>query len=84
VEVDAAEIVSDEFVDLPKVDLPKIHSTAKSVVDTSKTKLTEPELRQLLTSAGAEHDLDVDLLACIVRQESGGNARAVSRAGARG
>jgi soluble lytic murein transglycosylase-like protein len=38
----------------------------------------------MLSSAGQEHNLDVDLLASLVRAESGGNARAVSRAGARG
>jgi soluble lytic murein transglycosylase-like protein len=42
------------------------------------------DLRQMLASAGQEHNLDVDLLASLVKAESGGNARAVSRAGARG
>ena len=38
----------------------------------------------MLTRAGADHNLDVDLLASVVKAESDGNARAVSRAGARG
>ncbi len=38
----------------------------------------------MLTKAGHEHNLDVDLLASLVKAESGGNARAVSRAGAHG
>jgi soluble lytic murein transglycosylase-like protein len=38
----------------------------------------------MLTKAGKEHNLDVDLLASLVDAESGGNARAVSRAGAQG
>jgi soluble lytic murein transglycosylase-like protein len=38
----------------------------------------------MLAKAGNEHNLDVDLLASLVKAESGGNARAVSRAGARG
>ena len=38
----------------------------------------------MLTKAGHEHNLDVDLLASLVKAESGGNAHAVSRAGARG
>jgi soluble lytic murein transglycosylase-like protein len=38
----------------------------------------------MLTKAGQEHNLDVDLLASLVKAESGGNARAVSRTGARG
>jgi soluble lytic murein transglycosylase-like protein len=38
----------------------------------------------MLARAGHEHNLDVDLLASLVKAESGGNARAVSRTGARG
>jgi len=78
VELKAAEIVSSEHVDLP--------ASAPTVVSAhpSDTKLTEDELHQLLARAGNAHDLDVDLLASVVRQESGGNARAVSRAGAQG
>jgi soluble lytic murein transglycosylase-like protein len=38
----------------------------------------------MLSEAGQEHNLDVDLLASVVKAESGGNARAVSRTGARG
>jgi soluble lytic murein transglycosylase-like protein len=38
----------------------------------------------MLTTAGATYDLDADLLASVVRQESGGNSRAISRAGAEG
>jgi soluble lytic murein transglycosylase-like protein len=42
------------------------------------------ELRQLLSNAGAAHNIDSDLLASVVHAESGGNARAVSRTGAQG
>ncbi len=42
------------------------------------------DLHQVLSNAGREHNLDVDLLASVVKAESGGNAHAVSRAGARG
>lgn len=38
----------------------------------------------LLGRAGAAHNVNVDLLASVVQAESAGNARAVSRAGARG
>jgi soluble lytic murein transglycosylase-like protein len=38
----------------------------------------------MLAEAGHAHNLDVDLLASLVKAESGGNAHAVSRAGARG
>ena len=38
----------------------------------------------MAAKAGAAHDLDVELLASVIRAESNGNVRAVSRAGARG
>ncbi len=48
------------------------------------TPLTRADLTQMLASAGQRHNLDVDLLASVVHEESAGNPRAVSRAGARG
>jgi soluble lytic murein transglycosylase-like protein len=50
----------------------------------AKTGLSPAELRELLASAGAEHDLDVDLLASLVHAESGSQVHAVSAAGAQG
>jgi soluble lytic murein transglycosylase-like protein len=47
-------------------------------------QLSPADLRQMLAEAGRRHNLDADLLASVVKAESGGNARAVSRAGARG
>ena len=44
----------------------------------------ELDLQELLTRAGAEHNIDVELLASVIHTESGYNVRAVSRAGARG
>ena len=48
------------------------------------TVLTREEMRTMLAHAGTEHNIDADLLASVVRAESGGQVRAVSRAGARG
>lgn len=50
----------------------------------SDAHLTAEDLHQLLSKTSAEHHLDEDLLASVVKAESGGYARAVSRAGARG
>jgi hypothetical protein len=50
----------------------------------STAPLTPAEMHQLLTRAGEVHNIDADLLASVVHAESGGNPRAVSRAGARG
>lgn len=47
-------------------------------------QLSQADLREMLTRAGRVHHLDVDLLASLVHAESGGNARARSRAGAVG
>jgi len=49
-----------------------------------EAKLSPADLREMLAKAGREHNVDVDLLASLVKAESGGNARALSRAGARG
>jgi len=77
VEVDAAEIASVESVpDLPE---PKAPATV-----VSEPKLTAADVHQLIAQAGANHNLDVDLLASVVRAESGGNIHAVSRTGAQG
>jgi soluble lytic murein transglycosylase-like protein len=46
--------------------------------------LNPADLAEMLAKAGREHNLDVDLLASVVKAESAGNARAVSPAGARG
>ncbi|MBV8672316.1 MAG: lytic transglycosylase domain-containing protein [Acidobacteriaceae bacterium] len=78
VELNVGEIASSEHVDLP------VAASKGATAHTNNAKLTEAELHQLLASAGSVHDLDVDLLASVVRQESGGNPRAVSRAGAQG
>jgi soluble lytic murein transglycosylase-like protein len=41
-------------------------------------------VNELLARAGAQHNIDVELLASVVKAESGGHPDAVSRAGARG
>jgi hypothetical protein len=51
------------------------------------TKMTTPtkeEMHEMLVHAGAQHNIDEDLLASVVRAESGGQVRAVSRTGAKG
>lgn len=77
VDVGAADIVTSEHVDLPSVvKIPAVH--------VNDDKLTPEAMHEMLALAGAAHDLDVDLLASVIRAESGGNPHAVSRAGAQG
>jgi hypothetical protein len=74
VEVDAAEIASVDMVSDPPA----------APVTTAEPKLTNADVHQLIARAGSDHNLDVDLLASVVRAESGGNTLAVSRTGAQG
>jgi hypothetical protein len=74
VEVDAAEIASVDMVPDPPA----------APVTAAEPKLTNADVHQLIAQAGSAHNLDVDLLASVVRAESGGNTFAVSRTGAQG
>jgi hypothetical protein len=59
-----------------------------SLTEPSETRAEAPlsslDLHEMLAQAGQQHNLDADLLASVVKAESNGNTRAVSRAGARG
>ncbi len=80
IEMRPEEIVSIEQVpDPPPQPQPATPREAKA-----DAKLSPEDLREMLDAAGQAHNLDVDLLASLVKAESGGNAQAVSRAGARG
>jgi soluble lytic murein transglycosylase-like protein len=84
-DVNPGDIASVEYVDLPKAVAPAASSVKAAAAKTvARPTWTPEEMRQLLAQAGSKHDLDVDLLASVVRAESGGNPRAVSRAGAQG
>ena len=50
----------------------------------TRTQLTAADLGEMLTRAGQQHNIDVDLLASVVKAESNGNTHAVSHAGAQG
>ena len=56
----------------------------RQAAEIAEPKLTDADVHQLISKAGASHNLDVDLLASVVRAESGGNIHAVSRTGAQG
>jgi hypothetical protein len=78
-EVNAAEIASVDIVaDSPATMI------APADRNSGEPRLTAVDLHELITRAGANHNLDVDLLASVVRAESGGNIHAVSRTGAQG
>lgn len=76
IEVDRNEILSIAPLPAPPAD--------PAPAPPAESKLTDAELGQILARVGAAHNLDVDLLASVIRAESHGNAYAVSRTGARG
>jgi len=65
-------------------DLPPAAAPVAAQSSNARAKLTPADLHEMLARAGTEHNLDVDLLASVVKAESNGNAQAVSRAGAQG
>jgi soluble lytic murein transglycosylase-like protein len=78
-EVPSADIASSEFVEVPAAQQPTL-----ALATTVQADPTPAEIREMAAKAGAAHDLDVELLASVIRAESDGNVHAVSRAGARG
>jgi soluble lytic murein transglycosylase-like protein len=87
IELRAGEIASvEQFPDPPAEAVPAAPApnAAASTHKSADASLSPEDLREMLSRAGHAHNLDVDLLASLVKAESGGNAHAVSRAGARG
>ncbi|HEX3985994.1 MAG TPA: lytic transglycosylase domain-containing protein [Acidobacteriaceae bacterium] len=81
-EVKASDIASAQVVNLLRP--PAKTSVPAAAPSAGPEKLSDTDLRPMLAKAGAAFDIDTDLLASVIRQESGGHARAVSRAGAEG
>jgi Transglycosylase SLT domain len=86
IEVAPGDIASVEHIpDPPPPPSPDPSPAPAPVSDLrSDVKLSPADLNEMLAKAGHEHNVDMDLLASVVKAESGGNARAVSRAGAQG
>lgn len=78
IEVDPAQIASSEPLISPAT------QPSQPAAPKTEEKLTSADLNQLLERAGAAHNLNADLLASVVREESAGHPQAVSRAGAEG
>jgi soluble lytic murein transglycosylase-like protein len=79
------EVAADSVVRVETVADPPPSVDSASMADgTSTTLPTKLEMREILAQAGAAHHIDEDLLASVVRAESAGQVRAVSRTGAQG
>ncbi len=80
------------YIEMPPEDItgyetvadPPPSSPSAPTKSAKDVRLNPADLHEMLAEAGEQHNLDADLLASVVTAESNGNARAVSRAGARG
>jgi len=74
-------IASKQIASIEPLPDPPAPPSAAQPAQPAATSASVPEL---LAKAGAQHNIDVELLASVVKAESGGHANAVSRTGARG
>ena len=78
---------TSNFIDLPAQSIATIETLPDPPQPTptsSPIAASAPDIHQLLSRAGAQHNIDIELLASVVKAESGGRTDAVSRTGARG
>lgn len=88
-----AASAGDSYLEVAADSVMRVETTADIPQPAVSPKVAEPaaiptttkeEMHQMLVHAGAVHNIDEDLLASVVRAESGGQVRAVSRTGAKG
>lgn len=73
------------YIDLPAAEIESVATLPDPpAVAAPKTTAANADVRSLLSHAGEQHDIDVELLASIVHAESDGRVKAVSRTGAQG
>lgn len=76
------EVASDAVVRIETV--PDVVKPQAEIPARLTKEPTTAELHEMLAHAGVAHNIDADLLASVVRAESGGRTKAVSRTGAQG
>jgi len=78
------ELAPDQVASIEVVPDPPPAASAAPTPGKTSARLSSTDLREMLARAGQQHNVDVDLLASVVKAESNGNVHAVSRAGAQG
>lgn len=78
------ELALDSIGSVETVPDPPADTVVASSAKEPAAALTKAEMHEMLAHAGEAHNIDEDLLASVVKAESGGQVRAVSRAGAQG
>jgi soluble lytic murein transglycosylase-like protein len=88
VDANYIEVAGDAIVRVETVaDVPRttVKAGAKTVAKATEAAApTRAEIHEMLAHSGEAHHIDTDLLASVMKAESGGQVRAVSRAGAQG
>jgi soluble lytic murein transglycosylase-like protein len=72
------------YIDLPAAEIESVATLPDPPAPASTNATANADVRTLLSNAGEQHDIDVELLASVVHAESNGHANAVSRTGAQG
>lgn len=84
-EVAADAVVRVDMIPDPTAVAPAAPETKAAVpTEHAQTEPTQAEMHTMLAHAGAQHHIDEDLLASVVKAESGGKTFAISRTGAQG
>jgi soluble lytic murein transglycosylase-like protein len=76
---------ASDFIDLSRqsiVSIETLPDPPQPVIAAAATPIAN--VPELITQAGTQHHIDADLLASVIKAESGGRSNAVSRTGARG
>jgi hypothetical protein len=81
-DINSAEIVSSEQVELPADPAPAV--TGGDLIRPETPFPAALSISSLTSAAQSQYNLDADLIASIIHAESAGNPHAVSRTGARG
>lgn len=79
---------AENFIEVPLASIATIEAVVEPhlpiATPTAAAAGTPTDLAELLQAAGSQHNVNVALLASVIKAESAGNAHAVSRVGARG
>jgi soluble lytic murein transglycosylase-like protein len=75
---------ADSYMDVATSSIISVETVADAPAPPSVTPPAPSKRSTMFADSGARHNVNVDLLASVVQAESGGNAHAVSRTGARG
>ncbi len=84
IDVASDAVVRSETIPDPVFAVAPVSSSAVKQTSKPSAEPTKAEMHTMLASAGTQHNIDEDLLAAVVKAESGGKTYAVSRTGARG